>query len=156
MVRLGDGKGAREILKEFEAGNWVDRLAPALRNLAEAQEPYLQEYYRQNPGARVVYAGPNGGPPHFPLDDLSALYAMAHTGNVFGEQEYYAPLCSALDPVRYILLSHPTLERVVSRIIGRDEFWMKTLGFGCVTSLTNLIAELMARAAELSGDRRTT
>ena len=41
----------------------------------------------------------------------------------------------------------------MSRIIGRDEFWMEILSSGSVTSLTNLIAGLMARAAELSGDR---
>ncbi len=136
---------------EFAAGNWIDRLAPALRKLAEAQEPYLQEYWQHNPREHVVVDGRDETP--FPLDDLQALYLMGHHGNASGEQEYYAPLCAALDPVRYILRSHPTLERVVSRIIGRDEFWMKTLSSGSLTSLTNLIAGLMARAAELSGER---
>ena len=138
---------------EFSADEWIDRLARALPGLAEAQEPYLQEYYRQNPRVHVVYGGTDCDPPAFPLDDLQALYLMGHHGNASGEQEYYAPLCAVLDPVRSILRSHPTLERVVSRIIGRDEFWMEILSSGSVTSLTNLIAGLMARAAELSGDR---
>ena len=138
---------------EFSADEWIDRLTRALPGLAEAQEPYLQEYYRQNPLVHVVYGGPDRDPPAFPLDDLQALYLMGHHGNASDEQEYYAPLCAVLDPVRSILRSHPTLERVVSRIIGRDEFWMEILNSGSVTSLTNLIAGLMARAAELSGDR---
>ena len=138
---------------EFSADEWIDRLARALPRLAEAQEPYLQEYYRQNPRVHVVYGGTDCDPPAFPLDDLQALYLMGHHGNASGEQEYYAPLCAVLDPVRSILRSHSTLERVVSRIIDRDEFWMEILSSGSVTSLTNLIAGLMARAAELSGDR---
>ena len=138
---------------EFSTDEWIDRLARALPGLAQAQEPYLQEYYRQKPRVHVVYGGPDGDPPAFPLDDLQALYLMGHHGNASGEQEYYAPLCAVLDPVRSILRSHLTLERVVSRIIGRDEFWMKILSSGSLTSLTNLIAGLMARAAELSGDR---
>ena len=36
---------------------------------------------------------------------------------------------------------------------GRDEIWVQGLGTGRSTSLTDLIAGLMARAAELSGDR---
>ena len=138
---------------EFSADEWIDRLARALPGLAEAQEPYLQEYDRQNPRVHAVCGGPDGDPPAFPLDDLQDLYLMGHHANALGEQEYYAPLCAVLDPVRSILRSHPTLERVVSRIIGRDEFWVEILSSGSVTSLTNLIAGLMARAAELSGDR---
>ncbi len=138
---------------EFSADEWIDRLARALPGLAEAQEPYLQEYYKQNRGVDVVYGGRDGDPPDFPLDDLRDLYAMALHGDAFGEQEYYASLCAVLDPVRSILRSHPTLERVVSRIIGWDEFWMEILSSGSLTSLTDLIAGLMARAAELSGDR---
>ena len=45
---------------------------------------------------------------------------------------------------------HP---RVVGPIIGRDDFYMHILSGGETTSLTNLIAGLMARAAELSDDR---
>ena len=138
---------------EFSADEWIDRLAQALPGLAKVQEPYLQEYDRQNPRVHAVYGWLDGDPPAFPLDDLQALYLMGHHGNASGEQEYYEPLCAVLDSVRRILRSHPTLERIVSRIIGRDEFWMEILSSGSVTSLTNVIAGLMARAAELSGDR---
>ncbi len=142
--------------EEFAAGDWIDRLAQALRDLSGAQEPYLQEYCRQNPRVHVSRGRRDGDAPAFPLDDLRDLYAMARHSNVFGEEEYYAPLRAVLDPVRHILRSHPTLARVVSRIVGRDEFWMKILNTGSSTSLTDLIAGLLARAAELSGDRFRT
>ena len=57
---------------------------------------------------------------------------------------------------RNILRSHPMLARVVSPIIGQDEFWMEILNTGQSTSSGDLIAGLMARAAELSGDRFRT
>ena len=75
---------------------------------------------------------------------------MACHSNVFGEEEYYAPLCAMLDPVRSILRSHPTLARIASPIIGRDEFWMEIFNTGNSTAPADLIAGLMARAAELS------
>ena len=142
--------------EEFAAENWIDRLAPALRSLADAQKPYLQGYYKENPRVHVVLEKRGGNPSAFLLDDLRDLYAMAYHSKVFGKEEYYAPLCAVLDPVRNILRSHPTLARVASPIIGQDEFWMEILGAGNLTSPADLIAGLMARTAELSGDRFRT
>lgn len=140
-------------IAEFAAGDWIDRLARALPGLAEAQEPYLQEYRQQHP--RVYGAGGDrdGTQPAFPLNDLCALYAIARHSHIFGAQEHYAPLLAMLDPVRYLLYSHPTLAPVVGQIIGKDDFWMQILNTGSSTSATDLIAGLMARAAELSRDR---
>ncbi len=140
-------------IAEFAAGDWIDRLAQALPGLAEAQKPYLREYWEQNPRVHGVVGGGDGNQPAFPLDDLRDLYAMARHSHVFGQQEHYAPLLAVLDPVRYLLYSHPTLAPVVGRIIGKDDFWMQILGSGNSTSATDLIAGLMARASELSGDR---
>ena len=138
---------------EFEAGDWIDRLARALPGLAEAQEPYLREYWKQNPRIHGAVGGRGGNQPAFPLDDLRDLYAIARHSHVFGAQEHYAPLLAVLDPVRYILYSHPTLALVMSQIIGKDAFWMQILNAGRSTSATDLIAGLMARASELSRDR---
>ena len=135
----------------FSVGDWIDRLVPALRKLAIAQEPYLQEYYRQNPSVHVFEEW-GGKSAVFPLDDLRDLYAMARHGTIRDEEEYYAPLSEVLDPVRHKLRSHPTLARVVSPIIGKDEFWMDILNSGGLTYTTDLIAGLMARATELSED----
>ena len=138
---------------EFAAGDWIDRLAQALPGLAEVQEPYLREYGKQHPRVHSAGGGRDGKQPAFPLDDLRGLYAMARHSHVFGEQEHYAPLLAVLDPVRHILYSHPTLALVVGRIIGKDDFWMQILNAGSSTSATDLIAGLLARAAELSRDR---
>ena len=143
-------------IEEFEAGDWIDRLARELPGLTEAQKPYLEEYRKQNPRVHSVVGDGDGNQPVFPLNDLRDLYARArhsHVVNVFGEQEYYAPLLAVLNPVRYLLYSHPTLASVVGWIIDKDDFWMQILGSGNLTSATDLIAGLMARASELSGDR---
>ena len=140
-------------IAEFAAGDWTDRLAQALPGLAEAQEPYLREYWKQNPRVHSVVGGGDGNQPASSLDDLRDLYAIARHSHVFGQQEHYAPLLAVLDPVRYLLYSHPTLTPVVGRIIGKDDFWMQILDSGSSTSATNLISGLMARASELSGDR---
>ena len=133
----------------FSDADWIDSLARALPVLAEVQEPYLREYYEQNPRTHVVR-------PPFPLDDLRVLYAMAHHSNIFDPEKHYAPLRGALDPVRYILIAHPMLEPVVGRIVGQDEFLMEILGSSNSTSPADLVAGLMARAAELHGDRFRT
>ena len=141
---------------EFGAEDWIERLARALGKLSAGQEPYLQEYYRQHPGGHVLFEERGGKQPAFELDDCRDLYAMAHHSHVLREEEYYAPLCAVLDAARNILRSHPMLARVVSPIIGQDEFWMEILNTGHSTSSGDLISGLMARAAELSGDRFRT
>ena len=139
--------------EQFVAGDWIDRLALALAKLAEAQEPWLHEYYKRTSRVLAPYAGRNSNPPAFPLDDVQILYARACHSKGSSEEKHYAALLAALDPVRYVLLSHPTLDWVVGRIIGRNEFWMQILDFGRSACPTDLIAGLIARASELSGDR---
>lgn len=140
----------------FSARDWIDRLTRALHSLAKVQVPYLEEYYRQNPSWHTVDEEQGSESAAFPLDDLRLLYSMARQHNIRSEAERYAPLRDALDPARHALRSHPTLARVVSPIIGRDEFSMDILNSGGLTCTTDLIAGLMARAAELSGDRFRT
>ena len=96
-------------LEEFSTGDWIDRLARALPGLAEAQEPYLGEFWEWNPRVHVALGGRDGTAPAFPLDDVRILYQRARHNQVFGEAERYASLCAVLDPVRHILISHPTL-----------------------------------------------
>ena len=139
-------------MAEFAAGDWIDRLAQALPGLAEAQEPYLREYWEQHPRVHDAVGERDGTQPAFPLDDLRDLYAIARHSHVFGEHAHYAPLLAVLDPVRHILYAHPTLAPVRSRIIGKDDFWMQILNGGSSTTAPDLIVGLMARAAELAGD----
>ena len=140
----------------FTAGDWIERLALALRSLAEVQESYLPEYYGRSLRLLIVFGEEDSHPPAFPLDELRLLYANAYYSKVGGKEDYYAPLCAVLDPVRIILRSHPTLAQVASPIIGQDEVWMVIINSGMSTSPANLIAGLMARADELSGDRFRT
>ena len=138
--------------EEFSADDWIDRLAQALPDLAEEQKPYLREYLKHDPRAHFELKDQDDNPSVFQLDDLRDLYAVAFHSYDFGEEKHYAALNAVLNPVRGILRSHPTLARVMSPIIGRDDFWMRILGSGGSTSLTDLIAGLMARADELPGD----
>ena len=142
---------------DFSTETWIERLASALPKLAKIQEPYLEAYQQQNPQVHHVYVNRQGIPPSYPLDDLRILYAKAYHSGTFGNAQYYAPLREVLDPVRHIMRSHPTLEQVVSPIIGKDDFLdAGSSNSGLSTSPSDLIAGLMARAAELSGDQFRT
>ena len=138
---------------KFAVDDWIQRLASALSKLAEAQEPYLKEYYRQHPPVHVLSEDGSIEPPALALDDLRDLYGMACHSHVLSEWRYFAPLCAVLDPARFIVRSHPALARVVSPIIGRDEFYLEFLNTGGSTSAADLVAGLMFRAAELTGGR---
>ena len=138
--------------EEFSADDWVDRLAQALPDLAEEQKPYLREYLKYDPRAHFELRGRGDNPSVLRLDDLRDLYALAFHSHNFGKEKHYAALNAVLNPVRGILRLHPTLARVMSPIIGRDDFWMQIIGRGISTSLTDLSAGLMARADELPED----
>jgi len=138
--------------KAFDDSCWIDRLAGALSVLAKAQEPYLQAYWQQHPREQVIVDGRDETP--FPLDDLRMVYSnVRHSGKLIGTARY-APLRDVLDPARHALLSHPWLERVavIRRPVGENDFWMRILNSGRSVSAGDLIAGLMARAAELPGD----
>ena len=140
----------------FDAGGWMDRLVAALAGLAEVQEPFLQEYWQHNPRKHVVVDGRDVTP--FPLDDLRMVYAEGRYSKRLGKEKHYEALRNALDLARHALLSHPTLARVAvaNRIIGDNDFWMRILNSGSSISAGDLIAGMMARASELSGDRFRT
>ena len=63
--------------EEFSAGDWIDRLAQVLPDLAEEQKPYLSEYRKHDPRADFELGGRDGNPLAFSLDDLRDLYARA-------------------------------------------------------------------------------
>ena len=136
----------------FDHGSWIERLARALSALAKAQEPYLKAYWQHHTREQVIVDGRDETP--YPLDDLRMVYSWArHSGKLIGTARY-APLRELLDPARHALLSHPKLERVavVGRPVGENDFWMRILNSGTSISAGDLIAGLMARAAELEGN----
>lgn len=69
-------------------------------------------------------------------------------------EAHYRPLLELLDTTRHILLSHPELDRVAvaGRTIGENDFCMSILNSGTTIYARDLIAGLMARAAEVSED----
>ena len=138
--------------KAFYDGGWIDRLVGALSALAKAQEPYLQAYWQHHSREHVIVDGRDETP--YPLDDVRMVYAMARHSETFAGAARYAPLRAVLDPTRHALLSHPKLERVavIGRPVGENDFWMRILNSGTSLSAGDLIAGLMARAAELPGD----
>lgn len=138
--------------KGFDTGDGIERVAAALQALASVQEPYLQAYWQHDPCEQIVVDDRDETP--FPLDDVRMVYSAARYSRSFGREAEYAPLRAVLDPARYALLSHPTLERVAvtGRIVGENDFWMRLVNSGGTISAGDLIAGLMARAAELSGD----
>ena len=137
--------------QEFDPGDWIERLAAALPALAEAQEPYLRDYWQHHPRTHRIVDGRDVTP--FPLEDVRILYQRSRDSRRFGEEAYFASLRTALDPARHALLAHPALAKAVGRIFGQDAFYMQLPGSGGDMSAGDLIAGVMARAAELPGDR---
>ena len=137
---------------EFSVGNWIDRLAGALPALAKAQEPYLPAYRDVRALVPAIPGAVDSGAPAVRVEELGELYARARHSHVRGEEAWYAALNAALDPVRHILLRHPTIARAAGPIIGRDNFYMQVLSSGGSTSPADFAAGLIARAAEHSGD----
>ena len=134
---------------QFESEEWVNRLAQELCALSQAQQPFLKELWLHSPPKHVVFNESGVAP--LPFNDLCHLYFLTRHSGSLGGAANYAPLRSAMDPVCGVLRSHPTLERVLGRTVGNDEFWIQMLGHGHRTSLTNLIGGLMTRANELPG-----
>ena len=143
-------------MAEFAAADWIGRLAAALPALETAQEPFLQAYWQHNPRKLIDINGRDVTP--FPLDDLRMVYAGARHSRAFGREAEYAPLRPVLNTARHALLAHPTLSRVAvtGRLIDENDFSMQIPGSGGTVYAGDLIAGLMARSAELSGDRFRT
>ena len=143
--------------EEFEAEDWIERLAQTLSELAEGHETSLRKYHGLAPDIHLLFGGPEGGRHTYSPDQVWGHFAMQARQGRWNwaprRAESQPPKASKPDGVRSILLAHPTLAEASDSMAGRDEFWVQGLGTGRSTSLTDLIAGLMARAAELSGDR---
>jgi hypothetical protein len=63
-----------------------------------------------------------------------------------GGKKFYDPLREALDPVRAILRSHPSLSEALGMRVGNDEFHVKILNGTSLTWLTQIVAGLLERA----------
>lgn len=132
-------------LMTYSLDTWCDRLGPALRQLAKVQVPFLEAYWQANSyPTRVSFNGVDETP--FPKDDVAHLYDLARLASRSAEKKYYNPLREALDPVRGILRSHPSLARALGKRIGNDEFHVKISNGTSLTWLTQIVAGLLERA----------
>ena len=143
---------------EFDAEAWTERLAQALSELAEGHENRLRKYHGLAPDMGLLFGGPEGAPHTYSPEQVWGHFAMQGRGWVWVPRraESQTSKASQADVVGSILLAHPTLADVPDSMAGHDEFRVQGLGTGRLTSLTDLIAGLMARAAELNGDRFRT
>ena len=139
--------------EKFAAEDWIDRLAEALSRLAEEHESALRKYYGRNPRVNMAFGTRDGRPPALSPDDVRDRYAPPRHSYVFGEEERLSEPKGARASARHTLLSHPALARVVGPVIGPEDFWVEILGNGHLTSSEDVIAGLMARASQHSGDR---
>ena len=63
---------------KLAADDWIESLALSLRKLSAAQEPYLQEYYRQHPRVHDVSEEPGNKHAGLPSSTIVRdLYAIA-------------------------------------------------------------------------------
>ena len=143
---------------EFDAEAWTERLAQALSELTEGHENSLRKYYGLAPDMGLLFGGAEGAPHTYSPEQVWDHFARQGRGWdwVPRRAKSQTSKASQADVVGSILLAHPTLADVPDSMAGHDEFRVQALGSGRLTSLTDLIAGLMARAAELSGDRFRT
>ena len=131
--------------------SWCDRLGPALSQLAKVQVPFLEAYWQANSyPTRVSFNGVDETP--FPKDDVAYLYDLARMASRSAEMNYYEPLREALEPIRGILRSHPSLARAIGTGVGNDEFHVKILNGTSLTWLTQIVAGLLERAHDHGDD----
>ena len=102
--------------EEFDTSGWIERVAMVLAELAHAQEPYLEEYWRDNPRRHVIVDERDETP--FPLDDVRDLYSQVRYAMVFGREAHYESLRdSRFCSPRYLIAS---TARVAVSWAGRD------------------------------------
>lgn len=129
----------------YSLNTWCDRLGPALSQLAKVQAPFLEAFWQANSyPTSVSFNGVDETP--FPKNDVADLYDLACLASRSAERKYYKPLREALDPVRGILRSHPSLARALENRIGNDEFHVRVVNGTSLTWLTQIVAGLLERA----------
>ena len=146
-----NGQG-QMIWNSFDIESWIDRVAEALGSLARELPPYLEAYWQDYPREYIIENGRDETP--FPLGDLRMVFAKVRHSRIHLREASFAPLRSALDPARHALLSHPMLERVAvsGRLIRENDFCRHVPGSDSTIWASDLIAGLMARAADMPRD----
>jgi hypothetical protein len=134
-----------------EPSDWIKRLADALTNLNVAQVPFLEWYFSASGYTRVLRNGVDETP--YPRDAIYKLYNDAMLERRLKNTDKFKDLKVALDPVRGVLRSHPTLSKALGNRLGRDEFQVGVLSQTSMTTLVDLIVGLMTSQEAASSSR---
>lgn len=128
----------------FDEKMWEVRLELVLNALADAQEPFLKAYWQANGRpTQITFNGQNETP--YPSEDVARLYEATGFAKHDGDQEYFAPLRTALDHVRNVMRLHPSLTCISSTVFGEEGLQVGILNARSFTSLSRLIVGQMAR-----------
>lgn len=128
----------------FDEKMWEVRLELVLNALADAQEPFLEAYWQTSGHpTQITFNGQNETP--YPSEEVGRLYEAAGFAKHDRDQEYLAPLRTALDHVRDVMRLHPSLTCVSSTVFGDDGFQVGILNARSLTSLSRVIVGQMAR-----------
>ncbi len=129
--------------------SWQERLASALCKLEATQAPYLERHWQRNGyPATISFNGQDETP--YPSSDVQDLYDAALRSSNPAETDYLKTLRSALDPVRGVLRSHPSIGSALGRMAGNDKFMVEIANGTSLSWLTLLVVGLMERSKELS------
>ena len=138
---------------EFAAGEWIERLACALSELAEMQERYRDELderrrqrmYTERRIGRWI------GDDH-PSDDLWAFYSRASFADGVYFERHYGPLRVVLTRVRAVLAEHPAWAGVMDPSDKKDTIGMRVVNFVGAGNDSSIIGGLMTRAKGVPGE----
>jgi len=137
----------------FETEAWIGRLSKSLVDLKKAQVAFSR-VCRQRGARRVGTPSGRGKEESVSLDDLRVFYSRVRYGLGLEQGPEREQVRDALNATRYVLLSHPQLERVAvsGRTIGENDFWLRVLNSGSSISASDLVAGLVTRASEVPVD----
>ena len=138
--------------EEFDAGDWIDRLARALGRLAEAQKSHRNTTGRTIGHGRAEREPMSAAALIERADTLWLFYSAVFASNSADRRQNFRSLRAALEDVWNALREHPALKNV--RAIGgeQEEFLVRLPNFYQSTRPMNLVSGLMARAENLPGD----
>ncbi len=118
-------------IKDFDQTDWTKRLSSSLSHLEQAQRPFLDWYFSASGYTRIIRNGRDETP--YPGEAIQKLYGDALFEARYKNTENFKKLKAAIDPVRGVLLDHPTLSTALGNNLRRDEFQVGILNHTSMT-----------------------
>ena len=138
--------------EEFDAGDWIDRLARALGRLSEAQKPHRNMIDRMIGDDRAARESTGSAAFLDRADTLWMFFSGVLASNSADQRQHFRNLRGALEDVWNALREHPALKNI--RAIGgeQEEFLVRLPNFYQSTRPMNLVSGVMARAENVPED----